>query len=104
MQMTLAKARTGMIITPALHVLRILQAVELAWKIALALIFIRANPLTGKAWAWRIVKFVGAMPYVVGCYLAGVICVWDAPLSRHIGGAVCPGIMAAFACGSWLSE
>jgi hypothetical protein len=93
-----------MIIAPALRALRILQAVELAWKIALARIFIRTNALAGNAWAWRIVKFVYALPYVVGCYLAGVICVWGAPLSPHVGGAVCAGIMAAIVFGSWLNQ
>ena len=81
-----------------------LQAVELARTILLARIFVRTNALAGNAWACRIVKFVYALPYVVGCYLAGVICVWDAPLSPHIGGAMCAGIMAAIVCGTWLSE
>ena len=88
----------------ALHALRLLRVVELAWKAVLARIFNQVDTLAGNAWAWRVVKFVYALPFVGGSYLAGVICVWDAQLSPHIGGAVCAGIMAAFVCGSWLSE
>ena len=93
-----------MIIVPALQVLRMLRLVEIAWMTVLARIFIEVNSLAGNAWAFRLVKFVNALPYIVGCYLAGVIGTWDAQLSPHIAGATCAGIMTAYVCGSWLSE
>jgi hypothetical protein len=91
-----------MIIAPAIHALRILQAVELAWKIALARIFILVNALAGNIWARRVVKFVYTLPYFVLCCLAGAICILD--LSPQTGVEVWDCIVAAFLCGSWLSE
>ena len=93
-----------MIIAPALHALKMLRLVELAWMAVLARVFIEVNSLAGNAWACRLVKFVNALPYILGCYLAGVIGAWDAQLSPHIAGATCAGIMTAYVCGSWLSE
>jgi len=91
-----------MIIAPVLHALRMLQAAELAWKMALAGIFIWVNAIAGNIWAWRVVKFVYALPYFMLCYLAGAICIWD--LSPQTGVEVCDGTVAAFLRGSWLSE
>ena len=93
-----------MILMPALLALRILLVLALVWKIALARIFIRARSVAGRAWAWRIVRLVHALPYVMGCYLAGVVWVWDKEVSPQFGGAACAGVMAAFACGLWLRE
>ncbi|MBO0741578.1 MAG: hypothetical protein J2P51_09130 [Hyphomicrobiaceae bacterium] len=93
-----------MIIAPALQALRLLRIVELTWIAVLARIFSGVNSLAGNAWACRLVKVVNALPYIVGCYLAGVIGAWDAALSPHIAGATCAGIMTAYVCGSWLSE
>jgi hypothetical protein len=93
-----------MIIAPALQALKLLRLVELVWMTVLARVFLKINSLAGNAWACRLVKFVNAVPYIVGCYLAGVIGAWDAQLSPHIAGAACAGIMTAFVCGSWFSE
>src|SRR5262245_17141526 len=68
----LVQARTPaapMIIAPALHALSMLQAVELAWKMALAGIVIWINALAGNIWAWRVVKFVYA-DTMIGLVLA----------------------------------
>jgi hypothetical protein len=93
-----------MIIAPALHALKLLRFIGLAWMAVLARIFIEVNSLAGNAWACRVVKVVNALPYIFGCYLAGVIGAWDAQLSPHIAGITCAGIMTAYVCGSWLSQ
>jgi hypothetical protein len=93
-----------MIIAPALHALKMLFFIGLAWMAVLARIFIEVNSLAGNAWACRVVKVVNALPYIFGCYLAGVIGAWDAQLSPHIAGITCAGIMTAYVCGSWLSQ
>ena len=99
-----ATALLPMIIAPALHALKVLRLIELVWMTVLARIFVAVNSLAGIAWACRLVKFVNALPYIAGCYLAGVIGAWDGQLSPHIAGVTCAGIMIAYVGGSWLSE
>src|SRR5690242_12055335 len=93
-----------MIIAPALHALKLLQPLKLAWVTVLPRILSEVKSLAGNAWASRLVKFINALPYIAGCYLAGVIGAWDGQLSPHLAGAACAGIMTAYVCGSWLNE
>jgi hypothetical protein len=77
------------------------------WTAILANTLLSSNERWGSTWAWRIVRFVHALPFLAGAFVFGCVNgyawgVTEVPLWFH--GALCSGIVAVGMTVSWVKE
>ncbi len=76
------------------------------WTGGLLAILLRADDWWGAVWAWRVVRLVHAVPYLIAAAFFGYASawLWGDPFPRVVGGWLCFGGVALGMCWDWWKD
>jgi len=69
-------------------------------------LLLKTDEIAGPVWAWRVTRLAHAIPFYAAAYGFGWLFTWawGDPFSRHIGGALCAGLVMLLTARDWYKD